>query len=103
MVKEERSLRTRQWPVRSGYLRGARSEISLLPAAPLPRASDAGPGDRKHRLFANRRPRRNHESRYALSSTGPIKMPTATNPSRTALAKLAAHPAGITDFTRNRR
>ena len=101
MVKEERSLRTRQWPVRSGYLRGARSEISLFLAAPS--VAYAGPGDRKHRLFANRRPRRNHESRYALSSTGPIKMPTATNPSRTALAKPAAHPAGITDFTRNRR
>lgn len=37
MVKDERSLRTRQRPVRSGALRGAPSEISASDLTPLPR------------------------------------------------------------------
>ena len=41
MVKEERSLRTRQWPVRSGVLRGARSEN--LRAFDRPSAAQAIP------------------------------------------------------------
>ena len=54
MVKDERSLRTRQRPVRSGALRGAKSEI-FYTRPPLRRCQHMAP-DRQpvrfHRLFA---------------------------------------------------
>ena len=54
MVKDERSLRTRQRPVRSGALRGAKSEI-FCTRPPLRRSQHMAPDrqqERLHRLFA---------------------------------------------------
>ena len=54
MVKDERSLRTRQRPVRSGALRGAKSEI-FCTRPPLRRSQHMAPDrqpERFHRLFA---------------------------------------------------
>ena len=87
MVKEERSLRTRQWPVRSGVLRGALSENLLFPTTPSP--------------LAQPRPDRVTESTACLLTEDPtesretfrpavrraFKMPTLVNSSRTALAR----------------
>ena len=53
--------------------RRPKRESRRLAAAPSPRASEDGPGDRKHRLFANRRKTPNHESRPVPPSAGPTR------------------------------
>ena len=104
MVKEERSLRTRQWPVRSGVLRGARSENFAVSDRPLPlrRLCACGPGVRKHRLFANRIA---DGTTRAATPCHPQGQPDADPTPFIAHHSRppAVHAAGTPDFARNRR
>jgi hypothetical protein len=103
MVKEERSLRTRQWPVRSGV-------ICAAPEARIP-AFDRPLPVRERRIRTGR-PRAPLVCELKTSKTrelscpvihGAVKMPIITNPSRTALAGRQLKAACTTVFARSRR
>ena len=81
MVKDERSLRTRQRPVRSGALRGAtkRDFRFRLPRGAAHRAAAAGSTACSHNEDKN-----HDESRHAPRSGARSQMPIASTPSRTA-------------------
>jgi hypothetical protein len=85
MLKEERSLRTRQWPVRSGLMRGA-SENPLLPAAPsLAQAYRTGRPKAPLVCEPTKDTGQRESTRPAIR--GASKMPKLIISSRTALAR----------------
>ena len=86
MLKEERSLRTRQWPVRSGLLRGARSENPLLPAAPSP-AQAYRTGRPKAPLVCEPTKDTGQRESTRPAIRGASKMPKLIISSRTALIR----------------